>query len=571
MESVDITKSSSMESVNITKSSSMESVDFAESPRNATQLHADSKERDESPVPRPTPRRSSNGRPTPGRLNTPGSSSKHSNLLECMDEESAVFWMNRHLDDPFLSVSTFREMSDGRVLLALIDKLVGLNGALQKKVHLTKGETTFAKIDNMAAVLKTVHEATGLPFPLSALDLVANLEKGDCREMLATVWRLVLHFDSEAARDPLGWVERMKRLEQAQRETAEAVRRNLADETQRKKQDARKKEIEEEERQSTEVFGSLRDHETKTLQQLKAERAAVEEERRREEEQLRVLRLEEDKRLQMKRSDQEERMRSMQLEDEAERATSQQARDEIHARREEAAEGLRRLRQEEADDLDALKAEEAVLRTRWETEKQARMDDLQTEGDRLKRDWEAADAAECLRQKDLKGRLVKRMEAANEEHDVRQMERQRLAHQEQARMRAGACIYCGLSLLSKWQLTMECPEGPWFHPGALDPRTYHMQCCGRPAQSESHDSAQGVDSASNGCRRCPHVPAAPIGEASPSPSPSPSPLPSGLEGLCASTADCTPGLTCDADASTCTQIQVMPIGPSHDTNHRGSV
>jgi hypothetical protein len=51
-------------------------------------------------------------------------------------------------------------------------------------------------------------------------------------------------------------------------------------------------------------------------------------------------------------------------------------------------------------------------------------------------------------------------------------------------MRAGACIYCGLSLLSKWQLSMECPEGPWFHPGALDPRTNHMQCCGRLAQSE---------------------------------------------------------------------------------------
>jgi hypothetical protein len=142
-----------------------------------------------------------------------------------MDEESALFWLNRHLDDPFLSVSTFREMSDGRVLLALIDKLVGLNGALQKKVHLTKGETTFAKIDNMAAVLKTVHEATGLPFPLSALDLVANLEKGDCREMLATVWRLVLHFDSDAARDPLGWVERVKRLEQTRKEAAEALKR----------------------------------------------------------------------------------------------------------------------------------------------------------------------------------------------------------------------------------------------------------------------------------------------------------------------------------------------------------
>ena len=50
-----------------------------------------------------------------------------------------------------------------------------------------------------------------------------------------------------------------------------------ADETLRKMQDARKKEIEEEERQSTEVLAqqkeleSLRDHETKTLQQLKAE------------------------------------------------------------------------------------------------------------------------------------------------------------------------------------------------------------------------------------------------------------------------------------------------------------
>eukprot|EP00976_Prorocentrum_cordatum_P078128 1182973-Prorocentrum_minimum.AAC.2 len=172
----------------------------------------------------PTP---SKGNPTPGRP-TPGRWSSHDHTnMECLDVNNALFWLNHQLADTSLSVATLKDLDDGHVLLALVDKLLGLGGSLQRKAHLTAANNKYKKIDNMSIVLNAMKSATGIPVPMSSLDLVTSLEKGEYSEILATIWRLVLQYDGEASRDPLGWAERMRRLEQSQKNAAEAARTRM--------------------------------------------------------------------------------------------------------------------------------------------------------------------------------------------------------------------------------------------------------------------------------------------------------------------------------------------------------
>uniref|UniRef100_A0A7S0WNM2 Calponin-homology (CH) domain-containing protein n=1 Tax=Pyramimonas obovata TaxID=1411642 RepID=A0A7S0WNM2_9CHLO len=165
---------------------------------------------------------------TPGarQRRTPRSSTEHFNL-ECLDEANALFWLNNHLADSQLSATTLKDLDDGRLLLALVDKLLGLGDTLQRKAHLTVANNKYKKIDNMSIVLDTIHSATGIPVPMSPLDLVTSLEQEEYSEILATIWQLVLQYDIEAAKDPVGWAERMRRLEQAQKEAAEEAQRRM--------------------------------------------------------------------------------------------------------------------------------------------------------------------------------------------------------------------------------------------------------------------------------------------------------------------------------------------------------
>jgi hypothetical protein len=58
--------------------------------------------------------------------------------------------------------------------------------------------------------------------PASALDVVTALtETHDHAAMRAVLWRLILRFDGDAVKDPVGWVERQRRREAAEAQATE--------------------------------------------------------------------------------------------------------------------------------------------------------------------------------------------------------------------------------------------------------------------------------------------------------------------------------------------------------------
>ncbi|KAK3261543.1 hypothetical protein CYMTET_29553 [Cymbomonas tetramitiformis] len=257
--------------------------------------------------------------------------------MEGLDADAAIHWVNTQVSSADLRIETPSDLASGEVLLALMDALARPLTPLRQSTVLQSGKSKFVKIDNLAKVLEAVSAASGLSVAqYSPLDLVSSLEMGDANQMLEILWKLILKYDAEAARDPGQWVANVKRKRELHLEALQVA--------EAKRQQEQQELIDKERAQRQLGVGP------NEVLRKQAEDEAAERERKQREEGERLRRQQEAEDAARARRLEEEERERVRLQEEEERREAERLED---ARRRAQEEELERLRKE-AEEQEVL-------------------------------------------------------------------------------------------------------------------------------------------------------------------------------------------------------------------------
>ncbi|KAK3269433.1 hypothetical protein CYMTET_22124 [Cymbomonas tetramitiformis] len=163
----------------------------------------------------------------------------------------------------------------------------------------------------------------------------------------------------------------------------------------------------------------------------------------------------------------------------------------------EQQEEVRRAQEVEIAELERIVGEEKQRLLELQRVEEAEIQELMREEEEIRRQEAEEREREKQRKREKREAEHRRRQAKiNAEREKREGEVNRLQEMEKSLMSRTSCRFCGTALTSRSMERLECPEGPWYHPGMEQSRAgaTRMSCCGRAAQG-----------ASNGCKQRTHV------------------------------------------------------------------